>query len=408
MAGRTSTRTKPRTASPAVHLLEDAARTRTPLVVDREQGVIKHVKVLGWDSVNRRHYTRDCGRRAVERGVYEGAKCYWNHPRRGEEHLPRDAGDAIGVFRGVVLEEDGIYADLHFFKADVRAQKLCEDCERGIGFYGMSHHLRPGEYRAQDDPAGDGSVVITEILSVFSVDCVTDSASTSTLWESRTVKIKLAALFEGLASNRKLPKATRKALLEMDDGMVPDVEVEEPAAEADPAASLKDGFKAAAQGLFDAALDGDGDSLKKLVKLIKAHVKLAGGEGGDDLEEEEGDEEEGAQEAKGKRARKPARGAPGLTESDARGLCEFAGVQASPAVLGLMTGKTLTEARAVLELAKGQKAPAQDAGSLPRSSGPVATPPVPPPAKGVQESRQQPADPDQARALRVAAWRNGR
>ncbi len=278
------TRQAPLKTSP---LMEDVARTRTPLKVDREAGVIHHVKILGWDSINRRRYSPEAARKAVSEGLYEGAKSFWDHPTKENAHLSRSTDDALGVFRNVVWEPGGVYGDLHYFRADERTMRLCEDCERGMGFFGMSHHIGPGDYLSEMDSAG--LMTITEIRSVKSVDCVTDSATVANLWEGRqpaVTRIKVKDLFESLSLDKRVPRPVRfrlNTLLEGDGMGGPEMDadvaappaMEDPAADMDHNAILQSGFKAAITKLLDEDMD-DKALMKRVQELLKAKSGLLG------------------------------------------------------------------------------------------------------------------------------------
>ncbi len=161
-----------------------------------------------------------------------------------------------------------------------------------------------------------------------------------------------------------------------------------PAAPADPAAAAiappeENARDTLAKALMLLLKSGDGADHKLAIQLMKI-LKPQGsgsamGEAPPELDGLEEDDEaaEGDTPPPKKKEppmeesrRKAAPVAAVLTESDARGLCDLAGVKASAPVLGLMTGKTLQEARAVIDLARGTPA----RSNAPRSSGAASRP----------------------------------
>ncbi|HLN30490.1 MAG TPA: hypothetical protein VK395_22290 [Gemmataceae bacterium] len=154
---------------------EDFTRAPGPLEVDRATGIIFGVKVLGWESDNGRRYLPEAGQLAVP--LYEGCKVFLDHPDK--RALPRGDEDAFGRLLAVRWEPDGVYGDLHFFKSHPLAERVCEDVERGLGVFGMSHNAK-GEGESVD-----GTFVIHRIVEVRSVDLVSEPATVKNLWDSK-------------------------------------------------------------------------------------------------------------------------------------------------------------------------------------------------------------------------------
>jgi hypothetical protein len=298
--------------------------------VDREKRVIRDVKILGFESSNRRRYTRPCLEAAPAR--YERAKVKANHPRKATD--PRDVDDTLGWLEGIELREDGLYArEFHYLESHPMAARICEAAERNGELFGFSHNIQ-----GDTEDAPDGTELVHRIHEVRSVDLVDDPATTHGLFEERRrVTIKLRALLEGLKlpghSKPKVQKAKAKIvkrLLEagMMDGDM-DAPVEAPAADAgegDHVAALKQGFRAA----IIAALDGDGDSkgkLSKIKEILTAQEKLLAS--GEPVEEsDDPDEEEDGKDVKESKELRTLR-----AERRGRLLCEEAGVQADSALL---------------------------------------------------------------------------
>lgn len=237
--------------------------------IDRENGIIRHVKILGRVSKNGREYSPKA--MAEARDLYEGVGVNLNHVRPGPDgRTPeRRVEDGFGEFRGVAVESDGLFGDLHYNRKHREADKVAEDAERFPKQFGMSH-----------DAEGDivhrnGKDVVESITRVKSVDLVRNPATTKSFFESteEPVKVKttLQKIFEAAWPKRA------KAVLQEDAGaMVADMPVEVPQD-----ASADDQIKAAFRGAVVAAFDDEKldtkATLKKIGEILKAYEKLQGG-----------------------------------------------------------------------------------------------------------------------------------
>ena len=144
--------------------------------VDRANGIIRSVKIIGLTSRNGRRYLPEALRQAI--GLYEAARVFLNHPRRAEQSDDRQFQDWVGVLRGVQFTGDGLVGDLHLRKESTYFPEICESAEAFSGHFGLSHV-------ADGDSHVEGGVeVITRINEVRSVDIVTDPAATRGLYES--------------------------------------------------------------------------------------------------------------------------------------------------------------------------------------------------------------------------------
>ncbi|MBN1590942.1 MAG: hypothetical protein JW888_15620 [Pirellulales bacterium] len=144
--------------------------------VDREQGVIRGVKVLGLRSRNGRTYLAEALERAVP--LYEGAKVNVNHPKANPLG-PRDYQDRIGNLRNVLVRADaGLFADFHFNPKHALAEQLVWDAEHAAENVGFSHNVLARTARRGD------RTVVEAITKVQSVDLVADPATTRGLFES--------------------------------------------------------------------------------------------------------------------------------------------------------------------------------------------------------------------------------
>ncbi len=169
--------TKPKTQSTTEVIREFTDSRGITLAVDREQGVIRGVKLLGRSSVNGRTYLKEAVARAV--GLYEGARVNVDHPS-GRPDGPRSYSDRIGVIRNVTVEQGdgGLRGDLHANPKHRLFEQLAWDAEHAPESVGLSHNIQA---KTRREP--DGNIVVEEITRVQSVDLVADPATTRGLFE---------------------------------------------------------------------------------------------------------------------------------------------------------------------------------------------------------------------------------
>lgn len=144
-------------------------------------GCIHGVKVCGLDSANGRTYPGKTLDKA--KAMYEGARVNVNHPKKGEEKQPRSYKDRIGKIEGVhFVEGKGLFAKLRYNPKHPNTEQLLWDAEHDPSAVGLSHV-------ANGRTSGPiGKQVVEEIISVSSVDLVTDPATTRGLYESTEAK----------------------------------------------------------------------------------------------------------------------------------------------------------------------------------------------------------------------------
>lgn len=151
------------------------------LGVDRDKGIIKGIKIIGFNSQNGRKYLPDALKDAVP--LYEGIKVNIDHPEKGPTQQ-RSSHDRFGKFINVrFVEGEGIYGDLLYLKNHPLADSVCEAAEREEmnDVFGMSHNAQ-----------GEGTVdkndifVVSKITEVRHVDLVADPATTKSLTESQS------------------------------------------------------------------------------------------------------------------------------------------------------------------------------------------------------------------------------
>lgn len=146
--------------------------------LDREQGILHEVKILGLVSLNARTYAPEALKQA--KNLYENAKVNVNHPK-GRPESPRDYQDRLGNIQNVEFREsDGLYADFYFNPHHPLAEQLMWDAEHAPGNVGFSHNIL-----ARTSKNADGTLLVEEITSVRSVDLVADPATTNGLFESQ-------------------------------------------------------------------------------------------------------------------------------------------------------------------------------------------------------------------------------
>jgi hypothetical protein len=145
------------------------------LRIDREQGVLRGVKLLGLDSRNGRKYSPAALESA--RGLYEGARVNVNHPK-SHPLASRDYQDRLGLVRNIALRPSaGLFGDFHFNPKHALAEQLLWDAAHAPENVGFSHNVQARTVRHGDE------TLVEAILKVHSVDLVADPATTCGLFE---------------------------------------------------------------------------------------------------------------------------------------------------------------------------------------------------------------------------------
>lgn len=249
------------------HILEVVCST--DLKVDKAEGVIRGVKILGPASRNGRRYSPEAIRRA--RGLYEGARVNFDHPPRSQPDRERTVGDRAGWLENVRESAGGLAGDLRLLTSDPRAGKVLEAAEKRPELFGLSHN-------AEGVTTKQGSeTIVEEITSVRSVDIVSDPATTLSLFESlgndehegsKPMKTTVKKLLEG----------TRYAKLFEEEGMAP---MGDMPAEAPTGGNSDDAIKAAFRQMVIAAFDDEKldtqATLARIKEVLKAQERLMGG-----------------------------------------------------------------------------------------------------------------------------------
>ena len=155
--------------------------------IDKENGVVSGVKILGVKSRNNRVYPLETLRDAAP--LYENAKVNVNHPD-GSPTESRKYQDRVGSIKNVTLQESGLYGDFHFNPKHPLAEQMLWDAEKAPENFGFSHNVE-AIVRLEN-----GAQVVDKIVRVRSVDLVADPATTSGLFESQTLTDAIFASYD--------------------------------------------------------------------------------------------------------------------------------------------------------------------------------------------------------------------
>lgn len=165
-------------AAPKSNTIRLCESLPTAIKVDRENGVIRGVKILGLESANGRSYSREAVSKA--KGLYEGRSVNVNHANKLKPGEDRRLEDRFGRLTNVREESSGLYGDLEYIKSHSMAESVIEAAERMPEQLGLSH-CAEGRLAKRN-----GKNLVEEITSVRSVDLVSDPATTRSLFESET------------------------------------------------------------------------------------------------------------------------------------------------------------------------------------------------------------------------------
>lgn len=178
--------------------------------LDQEKGILTGVKILGFESSNRRSYPRNVVEKAMP--LYEGAKVNINHSSRPSES--RLYEERFGALHNVRMAGDGLYGDLHYNPKHAVAEQFAWDVKNAPHNAGFSHVVE-----ARTSRATGGKTVVESIDRVKSVDLVADPATTNGLFESHTetesetVSLKEATIEQLKAENPQLVEQITESIL---------------------------------------------------------------------------------------------------------------------------------------------------------------------------------------------------
>jgi len=160
-----------------IHVCETLAGLS--VVVDRESGIIRGVKAVGFEAKNGRYYPPETLRAAVHK--YEGVKVNVDHPESDKPNRPRGVAERFGVLKNArFVEGQGVIADLHFNPKHALAEQVSWDAENNPSAVGLSHNAMV-RYAGRKS---NGRRAIAEVADVKSVDLVADPATTNGIFES--------------------------------------------------------------------------------------------------------------------------------------------------------------------------------------------------------------------------------
>ena len=153
---------------------ESATMGSNGLVIDKDAGIIRNVKILGFISKNGRTYTPQAIKEAVP--LYEGVPVNADH---GDTKTPRSIHDRLGRIINVhFVEGEGLFGDFEFFKTHPLSSRIIEAAERLPESMGFSHYA-DGQVRKNK-----GIEEVYKITNVKSVDLVSDPATCNSLSET--------------------------------------------------------------------------------------------------------------------------------------------------------------------------------------------------------------------------------
>jgi hypothetical protein len=149
--------------------------------VDRDAGVIRGVRILGRASRNGREYSDAALQQAAR--LYEGLGVNLNHSEHPQTGGIRTVEDGFGWLESIDVRADGVYGNLHYFRAHPQADVIVEAAVRNPRRFGLSHHAEGSVARRM------GKLVVESIETVRSVDIVQNPATSNGLFESENMNV---------------------------------------------------------------------------------------------------------------------------------------------------------------------------------------------------------------------------
>lgn len=226
-------------------------------------GVVPDVKIIGNDSLNGRRYPDPVIAEGI--GRYNRVKVYVNHPKGRDGALERDLRDCIGVIEAPYAKTGGGFGQLKLRKKHRDYESIVELINDFDGDFGFSH------VADIDKEIRGGIEHVTKIGEVFSVDLVTDPATTKGIFESKapTMKKTFKQIVEskkGLKAGALFGELGRRVLEEaIATGEMPaTAEVETPEAASDDDA-VKAGLK---KMIVDKLETADAAAMKSVLKAL--------------------------------------------------------------------------------------------------------------------------------------------
>ncbi len=149
--------------------------------IDKENGIIFNVKVLGEESKNGYAYPRTL-RESLSNSL-EGMKVNINHTKKANpgKDVPLEA--RFGQLKNIVCDDDGTYADLHYLRTHPMAATIVESAERMPEVLGLSIFGKGSDKGKRNK---NGKLIIESCI-LNSVDLVADPGTVNSLFESEDV-----------------------------------------------------------------------------------------------------------------------------------------------------------------------------------------------------------------------------
>jgi hypothetical protein len=318
--------------------------------VDEASHIIKHVKILGKESINGRDYSPAINSKVL--AAYEGAPVFAGHVGKPGQTRNGSYGDRVGTIRNPAIESDGLYGNLHYNPEHPLARSLVWEAKNESKNLGLSHHADLA-YRDRNQS------IVESIERVHSVDLVNRPATTNGLFESENPVKTFKQVLESLPADNKI-----KAVFEemMAGGVSGDLPVDAPVGgQAD--GQIKAAFRSAVTAAFDDDSLDSKATLAKIKSILGAYDKLndKGEKKADDKPEDEPAKESVDDELK--RLRR---------ESAVRTIAEAAEVKLTPVQLKAACALEAADAKAFIEgLPKAATESAKGGVEKPKRSGSV-------------------------------------
>lgn len=255
-----------------------------PPRVDRENGVVYGVKILGTESRTtsgkiRRRYSRNAMESAAK--MYNGMGVNTNHPDRKTPEATRDVQDRFAWIEETELRGDGVYGNVHCLLKHPFTSVFLEAAEANPRLFGFSHNAY-----GPDKVGNDGVLVVTDLDQINSIDCVQRPATTKGLFESQEEEpeVPQKTLKQFIESMQASNEKKALSLLLEEDPAMSEAPAPEMAAEASGDDQISMAFEAAIVAAFrDKKLDMKG-KIGKMKTILKSYESISG-EGGEKKKE---------------------------------------------------------------------------------------------------------------------------
>tara|TARA_R100000234_G_C4988257_1_gene174316 strand:- start:400 stop:1314 length:915 start_codon:yes stop_codon:yes gene_type:complete len=152
-------------------LLEYQLQSPRSLQVDRDNGLVKGVKVLGSVSRNKRIYSPQALSDAA--GLYEGVRVFLGHDTRLYQ-------DCVGTVHNTSVVGDSVYGDLRLKRSHYLYETIMDDAEGSPESLALSHEVMSGDYEYTEVSEG---MRIDSISKVDAVAIVVDGGTCKSLLE---------------------------------------------------------------------------------------------------------------------------------------------------------------------------------------------------------------------------------